>query len=183
MFFKHRYTEDSDHRLMDLISEGDDEAFHELVSRYQQPVLNLAFRFLGDAQEAKDISQEAFLRIFQAAERYQPTTQFKSFLFRIVRNLCLDHTRRKKPVYMDELPEQHSGSDPLSDLEQEQLRKALSSAVSSLPENQRMALLLHHFEGLRYTEIAQVMDTTVSAVESLLVRAKRAMRERMKPLQ
>jgi RNA polymerase sigma-70 factor (ECF subfamily) len=181
MLFKRKYTEDSDDRLMEMVARGNDKAFGELVTRYQSPVLNLAFRFLGDPQEAKDIAQDTFLRVFEAADRYQPTTQFKSFVFRIARNLCVDHIRRKKPVYMDELPERAGSSDPLSELEREQLSEALSRALLTLPESQRMAVLLHHFEGLKYSEIAEVMETSVSAVESLLVRAKRALREKMKP--
>lgn len=151
-----------------------------MVTRYQQSVLNLAFRFLGDPEEAKDIAQEAFLRVFQSAERYVPKAQFKVFLFRIVKNLCIDHVRKKSPIYMDRLPEGESAPSPLDELQQKERREAVLEAIRHIPENQRVALLLHHFEGLKYTEVAEVMNTTVSAVESLLVRAKSILREKLK---
>jgi RNA polymerase sigma-70 factor, ECF subfamily len=182
MFFKRKQAVRTDDELMALVAKGDDEAFREILTRYQASILNLAFRLLGDAQEAKDIAQEVFLRLFQAADRYQPNTQFKSFLYRIARNLCFDYLEKKKPVYMDELQVVADSASPLAAIEREELSERVRRAVLSLPTNQRMALLLHHFDGLKYAEIAEAMNTSVSAVESLLVRAKRAMREMLKDL-
>jgi RNA polymerase sigma-70 factor (ECF subfamily) len=183
MLFRRRYTGKTDDELMAMIAKADHGAFQELVSRHQQGVFNFAFRFLGNREEIKDIAQEAFLRVFQAAERYQPTGQFKSFLFRIVRNLCFDYLNKKKPVYMDDLPERPTASDPFSDVEKALAAERLQDALLALPDSQRMALLLHHFEGLKYADVASVMQTSVPAVESLLVRAKRTLVEKMKPPQ
>lgn len=164
---------------MELVSRGDVKAFHELIRRHQQAVLNLAFRFLGDSEEAKDITQETFLRVFQSAERYTPEAQFRVFLFRIVTNLCVENVRKKRPIYMEKLPEGESVPSPLDELQKEERQKAVLGAIQSLPENQRIALLLQHFEGLKYAEIAEVMGTTVPAVESLLVRGKRTLRQEL----
>jgi len=180
MTLKCKYLEQSDDFLMELVARGDDKAFEELITRYQQTVLNLAFRFLGDEQEAKDAAQETFLRLLQAAERYQPTTQFKPFVLRITKNLCIDYIRKRKPVYLAEPPDYRDRTDPHAELELAQLGAILRKAVVALPENQRMALLLNHFEGLRYAEVAEIMETSVAAVESLLVRAKRTLRAKMK---
>lgn len=146
----------------------------------ERAALNLAFRFIGDRDEAKDIAQETFIRIYQNAYSYKPSAQFKTYLFRIATNLCLDFIRKKKPEYMDELPENLSSSTPLKELHQKETSEAVTKAVRALPENQRITLLLHHFEGLKYAEIAEVMNTTVSAVESLLVRAKRTLRDKLR---
>ncbi|HCY76109.1 MAG TPA: hypothetical protein DHV28_09335 [Ignavibacteriales bacterium] len=182
-FFKHNYTAESDARLVELITTGNQKAFEELIHRYQRAVINFAFRFIGSREDAKDIAQETFIRFFQAANRYEPSAQFKTYLFRITTNLCIDFKEKKKPEYMDELPETYSSSTPFKELHQKEISETISKAVHSLPENQRVALLLHHFEGMKYAEIAGVMNTSVSAVESLLVRAKKTLREKLKLFQ
>ena len=181
--FSKAYINTADHRLIELVAEGYPSAFEELIKRYEKAILNLAFRFLGDAEEAKDITQETFIRIYQNAASYKPSAQFKTYIFRIATNLCLDFIQKKKPEYTDELPENPSSSTPLKELHQKETSEAVTGAVQSLPENQRIALLLHHFEGMKYAEIAGVMNTTVPAVESLLVRAKRTLRDKLKDLQ
>jgi len=180
VFFRCHYKSETDHRLIELVSQGDLRAFEELIERYQRSVLNLAFRFLGDKEEAKDVGQETFLRVYQSVRRYQPIAQFRTYLFRITKNLCLDYLEKKKPFYTADLPEFPSDSNPAGDLQKKELSGILMMAVQSLPENQRIALLLHHFEGLKYIEIAEIMETTVSAIESLLVRAKRTLRDKLK---
>lgn len=182
MLFIHKYKTETDYRLMELVAAGDADAFHELIKRHQQSVLNLTFRFLGGSEEAKDIAQETFLRLFQAANRYKPSAQFKTYLLKITTNLCLDYINKKKPVYINKVPDYPSHSSPLEKLKQKELSQTITKAVQSLPENQRIALLLHHFEGLKYAQIAEVMGTTVPAVESLLVRAKRTLRDKLKSL-
>ncbi len=179
---RHESDKETDHQLMGLIAVGDTSAFEELIRRYQQSVLNLAFRFLGDREEAKDIAQETFLRIYQTAYRYRPDASLKQYIFKIATNICLDYINKKKPLYTDEVPDRPSHLNPLRDLQQNELSGAVTMAVQSLPENQRIALIFHHFEGLKYAQIAEVMDTTVSAVESLLVRAKRTLRDKLKNL-
>lgn len=182
-FFKHNYATESDARLVELIAAGNQKAFEELIHRYQRAVINFAFRFIGNREDAKDIAQDTFIRFFQAANRYEPSAQFKTYLFRITTNLCIDFKQKKKPEYTDELPEVPFSSTPFKELHQKEISEAIAKAVQSLPENQRIALLLHHFEGMKYAEISEIMNTTVSAVESLLVRAKKTLRKKLKSLQ
>lgn len=172
----------ADHWLARRAAKGDTRAFEELVRRYQQAVADLAWRFLGDASEARDIAQETFIRFYQAAERYRPERPLKAYLLRIAKNLCLDRLRKKKPTLADDLDVETRDVGPLDALINAERSRQVLGAVQSLPTSQRMAILLQHFEGLSYKETAEVMETTVSAVESLLVRAKKNLRKKLKNL-
>lgn len=170
----------SDHELVARVARGDERAFEELLRRYQKQVYGFAGKFLGDAAEAADIAQETFLRVYETAYRYRPGGSLKVYLMHIARNLCIDYTRRKKPLLVDRLPEQANGENPYSEMENKEIRLELAEAIQKLPENQRTAILLRHDQGFRYEEIARIMETSVEAVESLLVRARKALRERFK---
>jgi RNA polymerase sigma-70 factor (ECF subfamily) len=171
-----------DHVLMLRTAEGDFIAFEKLVSKYQQSILNLACRFLGDPVEAEDIAQETFLRVFEAAKRYDNRATFRTWLFTITKRLCFDHVRKRKPGYIAETPEIAGGDVPYERLEANETQQYVRQAIASLPENQRMAVLLQHYEGLSYAEVANVLGVSQSAVESLLVRAKRTLRKRLSVL-
>jgi RNA polymerase sigma-70 factor (ECF subfamily) len=179
--------------LMARIARGDDDAFEILVNRHQTSILNLIYRFIGDRAQAKDLAQEVFIRVWQAAKTYRPEAKFTTWIYRITANLCfneLKSARRKKWFsfnWSDEDSE-HTIEEILSDnapsaedllLEKERSRQ-ISDALQSLPENQRMALVLKRYDGLSYQEIAQIIGCSVSAVESLLVRAKRNLQEKSK---
>jgi RNA polymerase sigma-70 factor (ECF subfamily) len=176
MFFrkKHACTPDAD--LVMLVAKGDEDAFRELLDRNQGAVYRFARRFIGDAHEAGDIAQETFLRLYRTAGGYQPQASLRAYLLRIARNLCIDFMRKKRPELMERLPETISQETPLGRMERAQALNALMTAVDALPENQRAVILLRHDQGLRYQEIADAMGLTVSAVESLLVRARRTLR-------
>ncbi len=173
------YTRINDAELVELVARGNERAFNELLVRYQNDVYQLTCRFLGDPLEAEDITQETFLRLFRTACRYTPQASLRTFLFRIAKNLCIDFVRKKRPEFVAELPETGTSETPLSCLERAQTAELLERCVNVLPENQRMAILLRYVSGLRYQEIAEVMSVTVSAVESLLVRARKTLRKRM----
>jgi RNA polymerase sigma-70 factor (ECF subfamily) len=176
MLFRKRHGQDPDARLVELAGQGVESAFEELLHRHQGAVFRFAARFLGDREEAADIAQETFLRLYRNAAAYRPEAALRTYLFRIARNLCLDLVRRKRPVLMAELPEQPTGDHPYEALVGAEHVEALSRALAELPETQRSALLLRHDEGLAYAEIAEAMNTTVPAVESLLVRARKTLR-------
>lgn len=169
----------ADHLLVQRTAQGDTAAFEILMRRYQQPVANLAYRFLADAAFAQDITQETFIRLFQAAGRYRPDGLFKAYLLRITKNLCLDHLRKKTPLYEENPDAVAAAAGPLEQLIQSETSRQVFAAVQALPPTQRLAILLQHFEGLSYRETAQAMETTVAAVESLLVRAKKNLREKL----
>ena len=166
-----------DEQLMLRVAEGDLDAFNELVRRHQQTAWRIALRFLGDPTEAEDIAQEAFLRILAAASRYKPSATFPTYLYSVVARLCIDHTRRKRPVFTNTLPETVDPSPgPATALIQKDRDALVRKALDTLPARQRMVVILKYYEGLRYDEIARAMGTTVKAVERLLGRARCALK-------
>ena len=179
--------------LMVRIAEGDEGAFEALVDRHQTTVLNLIFRFIGDRTQAKDLAQEVFLRVWKGAKGYRPDAKFTTWIYRIAENLCLNelksarrknwfslrHTTEDTEKTLEEtLPDKSPSAEDLL-LTKERSRQ-ISEALQSLPANQRMALVLKRYDDLPYEEIARIMDCSVSAVESLLVRAKKALQEKLK---
>jgi RNA polymerase sigma-70 factor (ECF subfamily) len=179
--------------LMARVAKGDDEAFEILVNRHQNSVLNLIYRFIGDRTQAKDVAQEVFLRVWQAAKTYEPKAKFTTWIYRIATNLCVNELksarrRRWLPFHWSEEGNENAVENTYSDgsptaegllLAKERSRQ-ISEALLSLPANQRMALVLKRYDDLSYEEIAQVLGCSVSAVESLLVRAKRTLQEKLK---
>ncbi len=178
--------------LMARIAKGDNDAFEVLVNRHQTSVLNLIYRFIGDRTQAKDLAQEVFIRVWQAAKTYKPEAKFTTWLYRITANLCfneLKSSRRKKwfSFHRSDEDGKRTFEETVADgapsaegllLEKERSRQ-ISDALQSLPDNQRMALVLKRYDELSYQEIAQIIGCSVSAVESLLVRAKRALQEKL----
>jgi len=180
MFFGRRFSETTDGDLVARAAEGDEGAFEELLRRHQDAVYRFALRFLGDAYEAEDVTQEVFMRLFQTAKRYRPRgTALRTYLLRVARNLCIDGLRKKRPLSMESPPEMSTEETPLDRLERAEAAEDVARAVAALPDSQRAAVLLRHDQGLSYDEIARVMETTVPAVESLLVRGRRALRRRL----
>lgn len=172
-----------DTRLMELLATGDKTALAELVRMHQRRVLELAFRTTGDWDLAEDIGQETFLRIWRSADRYEPRSQFTTWLYRIVVNLCLDALKKRSPIIGDPPEVADAASDsPLAVVEARDRAVAVQRAVAGLPERQRVAVVLHRFSGLSIREIAETTGWTESAVESLLVRAYVELRQRLKKL-
>jgi RNA polymerase sigma-70 factor (ECF subfamily) len=180
--------------LMARIAEGDDSAFEILVYRHQTSILNLIYRFIGDRAQAKDLAQEVFLRVWQAAKTYKPEAKFTTWLYRITANLCLNElksSRRKKLFQFlrsDADNEIHGEKDfpdgspsPEDLLLAKERSHQITKALQGLPENQRMAVILKRYDDLSYEEIARVMGCSVPAVESLLVRGKRTLQEKLAP--
>ena len=179
--------------LMVRIAKGDDDAFEILVNRHQTSVLNLIYRFIGDRTQAKDLAQEVFLRVWQTAKSYEPKAKFTTWTYRIATNLCFNElkaARRRRwfPFYRSEEDNENAVEDTYSDgsptaedllLAKERSRQ-ISDALQDLPANQRMALILKRYDDLPYEEIARVMGCSVSAIESLLVRAKKNLQEKLK---
>ena len=173
--------------LMERIGGGDHAAFRDLVERHQHAVIGTVAKMLGNASESEDIAQQVFLRIWKNAKRYRPDAKFTTYLFTITRNLVFNETRRKsrkKEVSSDEreensnlLIEASPDRQPDSELLQAELQRAVDDAIASLPEAQRMAVVLRRYEQLSYEEIAGVLNLSVSAVKSLLFRARTSLRE------
>jgi RNA polymerase sigma-70 factor (ECF subfamily) len=171
----------SDEELMSAAAEGDMEAFEELVLRHQDAAVGVAFRLLSDEHEARDAAQEAFLRVLEAAPRYRPTASFRTYLYRILRRICIDHYRRRKPQRHPDISAlENRGDQPSEPLEREEKAEAVRRALDALPERQRAALVLQHYEGLSYEDIADVLECSARAVDSLLSRARRSLRDRLR---
>jgi len=182
--------------LMARIAEGDEYAFQILVDRHQTSVLNLIYRFIGDRTQAKDLAQEVFIKVWQAAKSYKPEAKFTTWIYRITANLCfneLKSSRRKKWFQFvrpdadhetrteEDLPDSSPSAEDLL-LAKERTRQ-IADALQSLPENQRMALILKRYDDLSYGEIAQVLGCSIPAVESLLFRAKGTLQKKLKNFQ
>jgi RNA polymerase sigma-70 factor (ECF subfamily) len=180
--------EDTDISLMGLVRKGDERAFELLVLRHQRPVYNLALRFLNDPAEAEDATQEIFIRVFKAAGSYTPDAKFTTWLYTIVRNFCFNLLRSRKQAVivsveeesLPELPAVHV--DPVDRISREQVREKVIHAVSRLPENMRMAVILSKYHGLQYDEIAGIMGCTVNAIKLRIHRAKAILAEELSGL-
>ena len=185
--------ESSSEDLMARVAKGDEGAFEILVNRHQTSILNIIHRFIGDRTQAKDLAQEVFLRVWQGAKTYKPEAKFTTWIYRITANLCLNELKSSRLIkwfsfhHSDEgneksVEETYSNGSPSAEdllLAKERSRQ-ISAALKGLPENQRMALVLKRYDDLSYQEIAQILGCSVSAVESLLVRAKRNLQEKLK---
>ncbi|MBI4182792.1 MAG: sigma-70 family RNA polymerase sigma factor [Proteobacteria bacterium] len=173
----------SDEDLMARVAAGDEEAFCRLARRNARLGFGLARRLTGSTADAEDVVQEALLRVWTHAPRWRPTAAFRTWFYRVVVNLCLDRRRRRAWVALEEADEPADpGPDAVALIERDETGRAVAAAVAGLPDRQRAALLLTYYEGLSNAETAVALATSVSAVETLLVRAKRALRRRLSPL-
>lgn len=179
-----------DEQLMLAAARGDREAFGSLVERHHPGVLRFVHRFLGivDGHTAEDLAQDVFLAAWKAAPSFRPQAKVLTWLLRITTNICLNHRRRRRlraMVPLDTpgpLSTQKREANPRSEAERPDTRELareqaemVSKAIADLPEKQRAAILLRHFHGLNYAEIADVLGTSVSAVQSLLFRARQSL--------
>jgi RNA polymerase sigma-70 factor (ECF subfamily) len=181
--------------LMARIAEGDESAFEILVGRHQASVWNLIYRFIGDRTQVKDLAQEVFIRVWQSAKGYEPKAKFTTWIYKITSNLCLNEiksARRRRWFQFLRFGENQENTieeiliDPSPSPEDLLLSREqscrITDALQSLPDNQRLALILKRYDDLSYQEIAKILNCSVSAVESLLVRAKRNLQEKLKLL-
>lgn len=175
---------------MGLAGAGDTAAFEQLVERHQRLVIGTVGRMLGSPSDAEDIAQQVFVRVWKNVNRYEPRAKFTTWLLKITRNLVFNELRRRSrhpavPLQSqtDEeerpLKDEHAVAPDATLLEHE-LQEAVDAAIARLPETQRMAVILRRYEELSYEEIAEAVDQSVSAVKSLLFRARTELRESLK---
>lgn len=163
--------------LIAAAGRGDPEAFAELVRRHQAWAWRLAYRYLGEKQNAEDVVQEAFLRLLQAAPRFSPRAAFRTYFYRIITRLCLDQARKKRPIVTDDLPEAlDPDPGPVGKIMNHEMSAAVRAALDKLPANQRMAVVLRYYDDLGYRDIAEALQISPKAVERLLSRARARLR-------
>src|SRR5256714_5787411 len=182
-----RTPEDAeDMRLMGLAGTGDMAAFEALVERHQRLVVGTVGRMLGTNSDAEDIAQQVFVRVWKNAKRYEPRAKFTTWLLKITRNLVFNELRRRSrhpqvPLQSESDEEERPLKDeqavaPDASLLEHELQQAVDAAIANLPQTQRMAMVLRRYEELSYEEIAEALDQSVSAVKSLLFRARTELR-------
>jgi RNA polymerase sigma-70 factor, ECF subfamily len=184
----------SDVQLMLDVKAGDDASFNLLLQKYRTPLINFLFRMVRDSATAEDLAQEAFLRVYRARKQYSPSAKFTTWLFRIATNLALNSVRDNRhrqmdvsidaPVEEDETPLQLPAREMRIDEHMIERDRAefIRQAISSLPEKQRVAVLLHKYEEMDYAEIAKILECSESALKSLLFRAYETLRVQLAPL-
>jgi RNA polymerase sigma-70 factor (ECF subfamily) len=193
-----RFTaQDPDVRLMLRVQQDDAGAFEELMLRYQRRVVSLMTHLVGSVDQAEDLAQDVFLRIYRSRKRYVPGAKFSTWLYTIAHNVASNSRRTKARRHEVNLVGQESGEFggnpidraalaasglmPTRQLDKAELSKVVQLAVAALNERQRMAVLLNKFEHLGYEEIAEVMQLTPAAVKSLLSRARANLRDILQP--
>jgi RNA polymerase sigma-70 factor, ECF subfamily len=183
-----------DAAVMLRVAAGDEESFNYLVAKYHRPMIHFLFRMVRNQAVAEELAQEVFLRVYRARESYRAEARFTTWLYRIATNLAVNqardtrHERAAATVYLDE-PDQDTGTTPdLADdepsVEQKLLRDermaAIREHVMALPERQRMAVLMHKYQGMDYRQIGDVLKLSESATKSLLFRAYQTLRDKLR---
>jgi len=182
---------DPDIRLMLRVRDDEAGAFEELVEHYQHRLVAVMNHLVGNAEEAEDLAQEVFLRVYRARKKYRPRSKFSTWLFTIANNLALNSLRsrqRKPSVSLNlrdsgplgprpaELLVHDPGTGPVQHVQKQELAERIRQALDTLNERQRVAVVLNKFEDMNYAEIAEVMGLTTKAVKSLLSRARMNLR-------
>lgn len=182
----------TDSELVVRARSGSEAAYRELLARYQRPVFSLVYRMVRNREQAEDLAQETFVKVFQNITRYDPKYKFSSWIFKIANNVAIDALRRRNPVTVSldgaahaETAEQVEASridvasedaDPEEALEARQLGGAIEQAVGKLRPEYRTAILLRHVEGRPYEEIAEIMDVPLGTVKTHIHRARSELR-------
>ena len=183
----------TDHELLAAIAEGNEEAFQEIVSRYRNQIVNFLYRMLNDYDRAVELSQETFLRIFTSASKYQATYSFSTYIYRIASNLAISELRQRKrrqwisiftPFGGDEDNEREMELPDKQPLQDETMidgerRKAVATAIQSLPEKYRLTLVLRDVEGLSYERITEITGLSEGTVKSRINRARNLLRDKL----
>lgn len=175
--------------VLERVLAGDEDAFSLLVKRYEPKLRVYVGQIVPSDEEARDLVQEAFIRVWRHLDQYDPTYRFSTWLFRIAHNLAIDHLRRRRqPTISLDLGEDEEGDElrldpvdsrrgPLADLANRELAEAMAREIERLPESYRELVILRHFVGLAYTEIADYKELPLGTVKNKLFRAHSVLRE------
>jgi RNA polymerase sigma-70 factor, ECF subfamily len=182
----------NDAELIRAAQQGDKAAFEELVRQYDQPVLRLALHLTGNETEAKDIYQEAFLKVYRNLESFRFECSFYTWVYRIVTNLCMDHLRRRQVRkedsgvrvspdgeevdLLDQVADQRAGASPEQELMRRELGKRIAKALTKLTPRERMVFEMKHYQGLKLRTIGEALNTTEETAKNTLFRATQKLR-------
>jgi RNA polymerase sigma-70 factor (ECF subfamily) len=185
--------DDEDARWMAEVARGDKAAFARLFDRHQASVVRFAWRFVGSQARAEELAQEIFFKLYKSAKAWRPTAKFKTFLFRVATNHCLNEVRRGDYRVMAPQPENEDGSvrdtteavgqRPDEALEGKRLEKAVGVALEKMSERERAAFNMARFEGMAYRDIADALEASEAAVKSLIHRATLQVMKQVEALQ
>ncbi|ADO69955.1 RNA polymerase, sigma-70 region [Stigmatella aurantiaca DW4/3-1] len=187
--------EDSDAQVMLRVAAGDRKAFALLFDRYHASVARFAFRFVGDRARAEELTQDIFVKLYRNAKAYKPTAQFKTFLFRVATNHCLNEVRRGeyRVAHTPTSPaDENDGGVDVMDAQAErpdeavagrELERAVGEALQGMSERERAAFTMCRFEGMAYRDIATALEASEAAVKSLIHRATLAVARKVEALQ
>jgi RNA polymerase sigma-70 factor (ECF subfamily) len=187
---------DSDAQMMRQVAEGDRKAFAVLFDRYHASVARFALRFVGDRERAEELTQDIFVKLYRNAKAWRPTAKFKTFLFRVATNHCLNEVRRGEyrvdHTSMSAGPAEEEGGLELAGAEAEQpdqvvagreLERAVGEALKGMSERERAAFTMCRFEGMAYRDIAEALEVSEASVKSLIHRATLAVARKIQELQ
>lgn len=181
----------SDQEIVQLLRQGDEGAFKHLVMTYQQKVFNTALGFLQSQQDAEDAAQEVFIQVYQSINGFKENASLSTWIYRVTISKCLDHIRNRKRkkrfAFIRQLWSEHNEllheapdfNHPGVQLDRKEEAAILFNIIDSLPVSQKTAFLLNKIEFLSYAEIAEIMNISESAVDSLLQRAKQNLRKKI----
>ena len=184
----------SDHALIEATKQGDESAFAEIVHRYQNPIVNYLYRFLNDYEEAVDLAQETFVRVYFAIDRYHSGFAFSTYIYRIATNLAISEIRKRKRrkllsltgLFQSDAEEQtefqpkDERSLPDEDLVDDEQSRVIAKAIAALPEKYRVPIILRDVDGHSYEEIAEIMELGLGTTKSRISRARGLLKEKLK---
>ena len=190
----HAADETSDAAIMLRVAAGDESGFNYLVEKYHRPMIHFLFRMVRSQAVAEELAQEVFLRVYRSRESYRAEAKFTTWLYRIATNLAVNHARDTRhertaqTIYLDAADEETGTTPDVADdepsAEQRMMRDermaAIRAQVMALPERQRMAVLMHKYQGMDYRQIGEVLKLSESATKSLLFRAYQTLRDKLK---
>lgn len=175
--------------LIRRAKRGDVSAFEDLISGYEKKVYNTVYRFFNNAEDAMDITQEIFIKVFTSLRGFRENSSFSTWLYRIAVNTCIDFLRKKKEDMLPIKEEMAVGGEirlgsspqlPEEFVEKQELKQALMKAINTLPEEQRMCVILRDIQGFSYTEISDILTCSLGTIKSRLSRGRRALKEKLK---
>ena len=184
---------DNEKNLLDRAKKGDVEAFERLVEGYQKKAFNIAYRMMGNYDDANDLAQEAFIRVYKSIGNFKEESSFSTWIYRIVTNVCLDELRKRKNRNVVSIDEdvklddsevkrqiESDGPTPEELVERNELKRVVGEAIKELSEEHRLVILLRDIQGFSYEEIARIVKCPEGTVKSRINRARQALKDILK---